>query len=187
MVKWDRPMSEDLVLMIEEFLGPSPDRGAEIGVFKGLASKKILTTFPDIAMVFVDPWREWEEGDEYFFMKRTGKLSQKQWDSIYDTAIKNINSANPGVSPAIWKETSEFVCKRYLDGTFDFVFIDACHTFKEVKKDIELWLPKVRQGGLLCGHDYGGGYRGVKRAVVSSLGEENINVRDNRLWGYVVK
>ena len=44
--------------------------------------------------------------------------------------------------------------EAFSDGSLDFVFLDADHSYKGVKRDIEAWLPKVKPGGLLCGHDY---------------------------------
>ena len=41
----------------------------------------------------------------------------------------------------------------FSDGIADMVFIDADHRYKGVKQDIELWWPKVKVGGILCGHD----------------------------------
>ncbi|HVG29669.1 MAG TPA: class I SAM-dependent methyltransferase [Pyrinomonadaceae bacterium] len=57
------------------------------------------------------------------------------------------------------------------DGSLDFVYIDAIHTFRHVCRDIDLWLPKVRPGGLIGGHDYSpGDWPGVVKAVNSRLG-----------------
>jgi len=46
----------------------------------------------------------------------------------------------------------------FSDGIADLVFIDADHRYKSVKQDIELWWPKVKEGGILCGHDCEGYY-----------------------------
>ena len=40
-----------------------------------------------------------------------------------------------------------------LPDNCDIIFIDADHTYKACKKDIELSIPKVKKGGILSGHD----------------------------------
>lgn len=42
--------------------------------------------------------------------------------------------------------------KLYRDGSLDLVYIDADHA--RLSEDIDAWLPKVRDGGLLAGHDF---------------------------------
>jgi hypothetical protein len=44
--------------------------------------------------------------------------------------------------------------KQFEDGYFDFVYIDADHSYKGVTEDLEAWYPKVRKGGMIAGHDY---------------------------------
>lgn len=46
------------------------------------------------------------------------------------------------------------VAQRVSAGRIDFVFIDGDHSYECVMEDICLWYPKVKQGGLVCGHDY---------------------------------
>ena len=61
---------------------------------------------------------------------------------------------------------------RFEDNTLDFVFIDASHEYEDVKNDINAWLPKVKNGGILAGHDYYLGddyFPGVKKAVDECL------------------
>jgi hypothetical protein len=59
---------------------------------------------------------------------------------------------------------SETASRMYANGSLDFVFIDAGHAYDEVKRDIELWIGKVKPGGVLAGHDYTT-HPGVKQAV----------------------
>jgi predicted O-methyltransferase YrrM len=44
--------------------------------------------------------------------------------------------------------------ERSLPEQFDLIYIDAEHTREAVKQDCDLWLPRVRSGGFIAGHDY---------------------------------
>jgi len=46
----------------------------------------------------------------------------------------------------------------FREDYLDLVFIDADHSYTCVKKDILGWLPKIRKGGVICGHDCWGKY-----------------------------
>lgn len=39
------------------------------------------------------------------------------------------------------------------DHAFDLIFLDGDHSYGATAADIRAWRPKVRPGGLLCGHD----------------------------------
>ncbi len=69
--------------------------------------------------------------------------------------IYNANLATAGVRDRIVdiKERSDLAAARFDDASVDFVFIDADHAYDAVKKDIDAWLPKVRNGGIVSGHD----------------------------------
>ncbi len=59
-----------------------------------------------------------------------------------------------------------------VDGALNFCYIDGAHDYKSVKADIAAWLPKVRKGGILAGHD--ALYEPVKKAVLELLPKAQI-------------
>jgi predicted O-methyltransferase YrrM len=63
-----------------------------------------------------------------------------------------------------------------MPGCLDMVFIDADHKYEIVIADIRAWLPKVKPGGILCGHDYRRPGDDVNRAVDELLGSDRIKL-----------
>ena len=61
--------------------------------------------------------------------------------------------------------TSDLAALHCDDAAFDLVFIDGNHSYEVVKRDLELYWPKVRPGGILIGHDYTTRFPGVIKAV----------------------
>lgn len=101
--------------------------------------------------------------------------------AVYDTNLKALGMADRITTLQL---TSLEAAATFRDGELDAVFIDAAHTFDSVKEDIEAWLPKVRQGGILAGHDYDDYFPGVKIAVNRVLGEGKFEVV-GKSWYFV--
>jgi hypothetical protein len=64
---------------------------------------------------------------------------------------------------------------HFEDASLDLVFLDADHEIESVRKDIAAWLPKVRRGGVLAGHDFSHEFPGVMRAVVERFQEFKVH------------
>ena len=180
-------LPQTLIKLIKDTIG-EPEVGAEIGVYKGITSKALLETFPNLELIMVDPWKEWVEGDSYHKHRRTGKLTQEEWNEIYNTALDNVKPYTfvDDLRARIYRGTSLETIRYYENRSLDFAFLDGDHTEKMVDQDIELLLPKVRKGGLLVFHDYGGHYRGVKKAVNKVFGIQDLILPGNRVCGVII-
>jgi predicted O-methyltransferase YrrM len=74
------------------------------------------------------------------------------------------------------RKSSAEAVKEYPDEFFDYVYIDADHDYENVRRDMELWYPKVKYDGMLAGHDWI--TSGVNEAV-----HDFIKVHPQRLYG----
>lgn len=122
--------------------------GVEIGVKEGDYSEVLLRANPHLHLRSVDPW-----------LVRDGyrdSRGQDVFDDYEATARKKLGKY-PGSE--IIKGFSVDVARALPNESVDFVYIDGHHSFQAATNDIAEWLPKIRPGGIISGHDYAR-YRG---------------------------
>ena len=152
---------------------------AEIGVYKGDFSQMILKIVKPRKLYLIDPWK-YESDKTYKKALYGGKRKgQEEMDRIYYSVLNRFEQEiNSGIV-TICRVSSEKSAHDFSDNYFDWVYIDGNHLYEYVKKDLELYYPKVRPGGFITGDDYGvvGWWNnGVQRAV-----DEFVKVRNLRL------
>jgi Methyltransferase domain/Protein of unknown function DUF115 len=165
-------------------LPPGPVMGAEIGVFKGAMSVELLQR-ADLHLMMIDSWEG--EGAAYIDAVEDfhAKLTPAEQAQCMEIAEKMVGFA--GHRAKIIRARSDEAASRMSDGIFDFVFIDADHSYEGCATDIDAWVPKLKPGALLCGHDYENPdfpEFGVKRAV-DEFAERNgctVELGENLTW-----
>jgi hypothetical protein len=135
------------------------DSMVEVGVYLGLGSKIFSKYFNKVYCV--DPWiPNYDNNDVTSNEKELSKA-----EHVFDKETKDYKNIKK------LKMSSKEASKLFLDQSLDFVYIDACHTYKSVLQDITIWLPKIRKGGYIGGHDYDNKKYEVTKAVVEMLGK----------------
>jgi predicted O-methyltransferase YrrM len=87
-----------------------------------------------------------------------------------------------GVRARLLVEPSADAARHFDDASLDVVFVDGDHTAEGVRADITAWLPKLKPGGVLCGHDYlHPTYPGVQELVDQLLPDRSL-VPDSTIW-----
>ena len=121
---------------------------AEIGVWKGHTERNILRACGnDIDEYWaIDQWAIMEARHG-----RMSRLSLDDWDSMYKRVCLDMTFF-PCLKVA--RMLSEAAASIIPNGYLDMVFIDASHYYEDVLNDIKLWLPKIKTGGFITGHDY---------------------------------
>lgn len=150
---------------------------AEIGVWKGHTSIVLLKYIPTIQQYhLVDPWENYEAYDESGDRKAGSDLSLAR--AICEDRLINYSRK------LVWHQScSVNAAKEFRDGSLDMAFIDANHDYNYVKQDIDVWWPKVREGGFLGGHDYHGeDFPGVCKAVNERFGYGGYRLGPDAVW-----
>lgn len=131
---------------------------AEIGIFEGEFSQKILEIVQPSKLYMVDLFAGMMcSGDKNGNNIKTIDLN----DSYNTLKIKYANVPNV----EIFKGTSELFYTNIPDHYLDFIYIDGDHTYNGVKFDLNKALNKVKYGGFISGHDYTANFEGIIRAV----------------------
>jgi len=136
---------------LKELVSTLPDglKIAEIGCYAGESTELFATKA--IELVCVDPWK-----DE-FFPACPPDFKMQDVEDAFDIRMapwKKLFEIIPNGYFEKRKMKSEEAAIFYPNGYFDLVYIDADHFYASVIKDINTWLPKVKTGGLIGGHDY---------------------------------
>lgn len=160
-------------------------RGVEVGVFRGALSQKLLDGGV-VRLFMVDNWLPAGEQPEHY--KATGDWhASRPIDGVASDERKAREVARRSNGRAVvMKMPSVEAARQINDGSMDFVFLDADHSCEGVRADIEAWLPKVRKGGWIGGHDYASDhpdydFTGVKRAVDEAF-PEGVELDSNYTW-----
>jgi hypothetical protein len=138
---------------------------AEIGVFRGDFSKMILKKDP-IYLYLVDPFAVSER--TYGTIEDLPVSYSTDWDYLY---VKQRFKFDHRV--IIKRDYSYDLVKTIQDNYFDFIYIDACHLYEDVKQDLNQWLPKLKTGGIMAGHDYIENYKDHVGKAVREFCKEN--------------
>jgi hypothetical protein len=91
------------------------------------------------------------------YQSQKGYLYEMYNYNLQEAGVRSLIEDKIGLS---WE-----VAKDFRDDYFDFIFIDADHTYEGVRKDIEAWYPKLKKGGIISGHDYHSSWPGTIKAV----------------------
>ena len=100
------------------------DCGVEVGVERGLNARMILDSWFGEMLYLVDMWHTYE---------------QSAW-TVADVE-SNLHGHTGRYKTMV--NTSVNAAKLFEDGSLDFVYIDADHSYQSMWDDLEAWGPKV--------------------------------------------
>jgi predicted O-methyltransferase YrrM len=171
---WMRDVTgtEGLLDLIKELGDNSNKRMIEIGSFVGESTVLFAQSFGSVTAI--DPFLA-----DYDHADPTSKLFE--FKNVYETYL---DRTSPYKNIKTIKSTSNEAYEILKFNEFDFIYLDGLHTYDGVKRDIINYLPLVKKGGIIGGHDYTDDtvhkhLEGVKRAVDEMLGTPDKVFKDN--------
>lgn len=127
----------------------------EIGVFSGKSLLSMAFGLRENGAGVVHGIDSWEALDCMVDVDE----KDKQWWSgsvdlpaIYEECLGHIHNTGLGRYVTLHR-CSSLVASKFLDGPFDLLHIDGCHSEWSSTSDVTLWLPRLRSGGTLVMDD----------------------------------
>lgn len=155
---WKRRRPHVLVDLVNRYCPGSRVVVAEVGVRTGATAAHLLKYCPQIEKIYaVDLERPPPEED------RVSRLERVEFLQGYSDAC----------------------AARVDDASIDLVFLDADHSAAWVARDLDAWVPKVKPGGVIAGHDYGSHRHPDVRVVVDRYFASHrhpIRLDANKVW-----
>ncbi len=133
----------------------------EIGSFAGVSSDLFARYCKKLYCI--DAWGD-NMGIEHDKMVKAELMFDEVWAA--HSNIEAIQGLSCDIAP------------QFNDQSLDMVYIDGNHSYESVKEDIRLWMPKVKPGGWVTGHDMI--LMSVQHAVNEMLGA--VKVYEDTSW-----
>jgi hypothetical protein len=158
---WSTPLA-DIVMLLKIAVCTGPKRLMEIGSFRGYTALSLAQhVAPDAKIVTVD--RHPDHGEAYRRTPLAGMIERR---------VGEIDQA---------------MFARDEPASYDFIFLDADHSYSSVRNDTELVLPLLSHAGFIVWHDYANwGYFDGQNGVPEYLGELAASLPIGQLPGSVL-
>jgi hypothetical protein len=149
-------------------------RMIEIGSYMGESTQVFASSQGFNHIIAIDPLDGYEEFSEMFnydwkTVEKEFKINTRYFDNI-----------------TLLKDYSYNVVDTIEDNSQHMVYIDGDHSYAGVKRDIELFLPKIKEGGIIAGHDFTAGHGGVIDAVFEFF-DRDLEIFDDESWWHIIK
>jgi len=148
--------------------------GLELGIFRGESFCCLLDNCLNIKTLYgIDSWKPYSD---YLGSNNPSKalysIDEKTNEINEFITRHNIKWSRNGSKANIIKQDSNECVTQFKDESLDFIFFDTYMTYEQAVKDFELWIPKVKKGGLITGHDWD--TKEVQKAVIEYRTNYNI-------------
>lgn len=104
----------------------------ELGAYNGASTKAMRLANPDLKIHVIDLWED-----------------AGTFETFSEALSADITSGK-----VTYDHTDTVAGLTDLNGSFDGLMVDAGHLYHHVESDLRLGLPQVKDGVLVCGHDY---------------------------------
>jgi hypothetical protein len=164
--------------MVEKY--SSGSHFVEVGCWLGRSAVylgvEIVNSGKDIKLDCIDTWSTSED---------PGLIDEPpiKNGTLYADFLKNVEPLESVIKPIQMRSDEAY--KLYEDESLEFVYIDADHSKKGIRADLNNWFPKVKKSGVLAGHDYD--HPAIREELENFFTNKDYEVRGCSSWVHYKK
>jgi len=176
---------------------------AEVGTYDGATTRGVAPLVKQVNGKYIAV--DWFKGNPTAAGEHS--FDEGKHDSVLEIFKNSIKETDCEDIVEIYDMTSLEAASKLKDKSLDICFIDADHRYEFIKQDIIAYLPKIKKGGILCGHDLEKdhidsvdqfteedllvdcgrfGHAGVIKAVYETIGFDKITFLGDNVWMTVI-
>lgn len=176
--------------VLEELARQVPENGkiVEIGSLYGRSSACLaMSALPTVVVYCIDIFRDDDSKNVHDFPEEVYKKHGYPDPNVYMNSYKDFsrNIMLKFKNVQMIRARSPYFNGIEVPNDVDMIFIDSEHKNPNDWDNLSYWLPRLKSGGILCGHDYGGHapdvVLNVKR-LSSMFGIEHVLTSNSSMW-----
>lgn len=152
----------------------------ELGVFGGRSLLPMAAAAEEYGgkVVGIDPWMKGPCLEGSNSPENSKWWAELDLEAVYQSYLHHLNRF--GLSNVVTiRDTDEFAVGTFADGSIDFWHSDGNHASEPGFRYMDMWIPKVRPGGIICWDDV----NWIEAAeVVARLNRELVLLEDHTTW-----
>jgi hypothetical protein len=154
--------------------------GAEVGVWTGDTCSQLLPARPQLFLYLVDRWCPPTKDDSYFHSgAKIAGYTQTKHEEAHHLTVSKVKPYEDRVKYLIGNTVD--MADEIEDNSLDFAFIDADHSYEGVLGDLKAYLPKIKIGGWIGGHDWNAKWE-TEKAVLEMFPRNRVELDVNSTW-----
>jgi predicted O-methyltransferase YrrM len=144
----------------------------EIGSYSGEGTVVLADHFKEV--LAVDPWENGYDPNDV-------ASHQCPMEDVFNAFTER---TSPFKNVLYSRGKSLDALQFFKDGELDMVYVDGDHRYEGAVADIKGWLPKLRKGGCMTGHDFS--FPTVRQALSETFKGDYLALFQGDSWGYMV-
>ena len=146
-------------------------KAVEIGAYSGEGTMVLAKYFKEV--LAVDPWLNGYDIQDV----ASQQCPMKFVFAKFHENTKDLGNVNYSQSKSL------YALEIVEDGSLDLVYVDGDHRYEAVLADLKGWLPKLRAGGVMAGHDWS--FKDVQKALAEVFPDKEAVLFQGDSWALI--